>query len=592
MINTALLPPFAAELLEWLGQAFPAAPEAALQLAALTLQGASEGHVCIALAQVAGQSWQGERLPALADCLTALDASGFVGAPGDYAPFVRDGERLYLARLWADETELARMLHERAGPSPLAPEQVKVALTPLFAGSAPQDGQRLAAATALLNRIALISGGPGTGKTTTVAKVLAALLQLEPRCRIVLAAPTGRAAARMVEALNGAKQQLGLDLVAQAALPHRAQTLHRLLGYRPDSATPRHGPDNPLALDALVVDEASMIDLALFRRLLAALPAQARLILLGDRDQLASVEAGSAFAELVDLAGHSAPAWARLQAASGADDLLPTAPLQAGPALQDGIARLQHSHRFGADSGIGALARSVNAGDVPATLALLQAGRADVDWQPGRVIDWLPQLLEALVPQLADYRAAIARHDFPAALAAFNRLRLLCAVREGPVGVAAINRLIETRLMQQDVRRNPWYAGRAVIVRANDAALGLANGDVGLTLAGPDGLRVHFADGEGSRAWAPARLPSHDSAFALTVHQSQGSEFQAVWLLLPDEEVAVLSRSLVYTALTRARRSVKLWGSGTTLAVGLGRETRRASGLAERLRALAGVGQA
>ncbi|GAB3262492.1 exodeoxyribonuclease V subunit alpha family protein [Chitinimonas naiadis] len=578
-MNTALLPLYAAELVDWLSERFPAASDAALQAAGLVASRLDEGHVCIHLPSEAGRPWQGGQLPSLASWRQALLSSGFVCEPDGYAPLVLDGDRLYLARLWSDECRLAHELHQRAAATELEPALVRKVLAPLFAGQAAEDGQRLAAATALLNRLAVISGGPGTGKTTTVAKILAALLMLEPGCRIRLAAPTGKAAARMVEALGQARGRLDIDLVTLAGLPDEATTLHRLLGYRPDSATPRYGPAQPLALDVLVVDEASMIDLALFSRLLQALPAHARLILLGDRDQLASVEAGSAFAELVRLAGHSRNGASRLSGASGAK----VAATDGAGVLSDGIAMLTVSHRFQGDSGIGELARRSNAGDAEGCLALLRETRGDLNWQPGRARDWLPTLLAQLQTALADYRLAVAAADVTAAHACFDRLRLLCALRDGPVGVDNINLLIETRLFRQDPRRQPWYAGRPVIIRSNDAALGLANGDVGLTLASADGLRVYFPAPGGWRALAPARLPAHDTAFALTVHQSQGSEFDTVWLLLPDEDAAVLSRSLVYTAVTRARRNVALWGSATTLLPAISRETRRESGLVERL---------
>ncbi|QDQ26632.1 exodeoxyribonuclease V subunit alpha [Chitinimonas arctica] len=579
-MNMVLLPGFAAELVAWLQRGFPAAGELALASAGLLACRTDEGHVCVDLVQEAGQRWNGQPWPELGLWRGQLLASGFVAEPGGYAPLLLDGDRLYLARLWSDEVALAKQLLQRAGPGGALPKQIKAALDPLFAGVPADDGQRLAAATALLNRVALIAGGPGTGKTTTVAKVLAALVMLQPGCRIRLAAPTGKAANRMVEALAGAKAKLGLDLVTLAELPDQATTLHRLLGYRPDSATPRYGADQPLALDVLVVDEASMIDLALFSRLLQALPPDARLILLGDRDQLASVEAGSAFAELVKLAGRTPEGAQRLAAASGSKQLArPGATL-----LGDGIAMLSQSHRFGGNSGIGELARRANAGDTAGTLALLAEQRSDLAWQPGRASEWLPPMLAQLERQLDDYRSAVREADPVAAFQAFDRLRLLCVVRDGPVGVAAINRLVETRLWRQDPRRQPWYAGRPVIVRASDAALGLANGDIGLCLAGPDGLRVYFPQGDGWRALTPARLPAHDTAFALTVHQSQGSEFDAVWLLLPDEDVPVLSRSLIYTAVTRARREVAVWGSATTLAAALARDVQRASGLLDRLR--------
>jgi exodeoxyribonuclease V alpha subunit len=557
------LSPLASELTDWLRQRFPDAPASAHAAATLCAQAASEGHVCLSLPELAGATWQGDSLPPLEDWLAALCSAPFVTAPGGFAPLVLDGDLLYLGRLWADEVALAGELARRAGPSDFSAKAVATALAPWFADSEADASQWQAAATALANRMAVIAGGPGTGKTTTVAKLLAALASLAPASRVQLAAPTGKAAARMVEALDGAKQRLGMDLVTQAALPTTATTLHRLLGFRPDSATPRHGPDNPLTLDLLIVDEASMIDQALFARLLQALPDHAQLILLGDPDQLASVEAGSCFADLVSLA-------------------------QAGDsALGRGIARLTVSHRFG--GAIGALALVANGGDSAGAFARLRQGDPALAWHPGRLADWQGMLLQTLDARLNAYRAAIATSDVEAAWAAFGQLRILCALREGPCGVAAINRLIEARLwreaQRQDARHAPWYAGRPVIVRANAPALGLSNGDIGLTLATREGLRVAFPLAGGWRWFAPARVPAHDTAFAMTVHQSQGSEFSEAWLVLPDDDAPVLSRSLVYTALTRARDKVVIWGSASTLAASIDRDMRRMSGLAARLRA-------
>ncbi|WP_374353941.1 exodeoxyribonuclease V subunit alpha [Chitinimonas sp.] len=561
-MNYSPLSALTVELCDWLHQRFPTAPASAHAAASLCAQRASEGHVCINLAQEAGTNWQGETLPELADWLDALDPCPFIARAGGFAPLIRDGDRLYLGRLWADEVALAAALLARAGSSKHDEATIHAALAPWFGDGAADQSQRQAAAIALGHRIAVIAGGPGTGKTTTVAKLLAAQASLSPGLRIQLAAPTGKAAARMVEALEGAKARLGLDLATQAALPDSATTLHRLLGFRPDSATPRHGPDNPLALDLVVVDEASMIDQALFTSLLAALPARAQLILLGDPHQLASVQAGSIFSELVSLA-----------------DSGPASPLAAG------IARLTVSHRFG--GAIGELAGLSLRGEVAAALNLLKAAPDGLRWQAGRMAQWQAELLAQLATALPGYRQAVSASQPDEAWQHFNRLRLLCALREGPCGVDAINRLIEQQLwrdaQRHDARHAPWYAGRPVIIRSNAPALGLANGDIGLTLATAEGLRVFFPSGTGWRALAPGRLPAHDTAFALTVHQAQGSEFDAIWLLLPDDDAAVLNRNLIYTALTRARKQVWLWGSASTLATALERNPRRESGLAARL---------
>ncbi|MFC4160243.1 exodeoxyribonuclease V subunit alpha [Chitinimonas lacunae] len=584
MSRPAWLPqtrPLTRQLIGWLASCRPCA-ETSLAAAALALEASLDGHVCLRLDQYAGRRVLGLTLPPLATWRADLLADGVcrgVGTDEDaYTPLVLDGDRLYLTRLWWDETRLVRELRERAGPSNIAPQKLKPVLDRLFPGRPDHDGQRVAAATALLNRIAVISGGPGTGKTSTVARVLAALLELEPDSRIGLAAPTGKAAARMVEALRGARAGLALDLVTAAAMPDSATTLHRLLGFRPDSATPRHHREQPLALDALVVDEASMVDLAMFAHLLDALPSKSRLILLGDRDQLASVEPGAVFAELSELAGHSP---------TGARRLSRVCTIETGPAacspLSDGVALLRDSYRFHADSGVGALARHANSGDAAAALALLQGGHPDLALQAGDAASWWHALLARLRPAFETYRAAVATTDPASAFAAFQRLRVLCALRDGPTGVAAINRLFAARLMGHDGRR-PHYPGEALIIRRNDPTLGLWNGDIGLTLAdGEGGLRVWFERDGGFRALSPYRLPQYEPAYAMTVHQSQGSEFDEVLLILPDEDSPVLTRSLIYTAITRARRRAEIWGRPDVLARGIERGTRRVSGLGERL---------
>lgn len=551
----------AEEFTAWLSEIAPECPESVLLAAALVAEAMCAGHVCIYLPAHAGASFCGATLPDLDDWLAALAASTLVGRPGAYVPLLLDGERLYIARLWWDETRAVRALQQRAVSSGLSAKAINGELARWFPGHPAQDGQRLAAGVALGRQLALIAGGPGTGKTTTVARVLAALLTTEPALRIVLAAPTGKAAARMLEALHGARAGLDLDLLAASSMPVAATTLHRLLGIRPDSAKPRHDAARPLALDVLVVDEASMIDLPLFAKLLDALPATARLILLGDPDQLAPIGPGAVFADLVSLR-------------AGGTAVTPSA-------LAACIVTLQQGHRFAADSGIGQLAALARQGDTQACAVLLEAGRDDVAWQTGTSRDWTAALLQRVALESTGYRGAVAQEDVAAAFRELGKFRLLCAVREGPAGVTQINHLIETRLWGAGPSR-PWYAGRAVMIRSNAADLGLSNGDVGITLATAEGLRVFFMQQDGYRAYAPLRLPEHEAAFAMTVHQSQGSEFATVALLLPDEDSPVLSRSLIYTAVTRARRKVEVWGHLGVLAAAIARQSERVSGLAGR----------
>lgn len=584
-LSTLPFGPLERALLASLQRLEPQADPAVLACAALCSEALAAGDVCLSLARVAGRRPWPEHdfaLPPLAELRSRLEACALVGAPGRFAPLILDGERLYLARYQAYEQHLAERLLALSAERPAVDEALlSESLARLFAFNQQQpDWQRLAAAQAVRRRLAVISGGPGTGKTTTVVRLLAALLE-QPggeRLAIGLAAPTGKAAARMAEAIRNAKADLPLADHLKALLPEEARTLHRLLGSRGDSPAVRHDAARPLALDVLVVDEASMVDLALMAKLLDALPTQARLILLGDKDQLAAVEAGAVFAELCEGRGFDASAAAELQRLTGQ-----TVPVEAPrSALGDAVVLLTHSHRFASGSGIGELARRINGGDAAGTLNLLREKHADLTWQaePSQAA-----LLERLEQGYAPYLKAARRGDPAEAFAAFNAFRALTALREGPWGVAGINDALEARIRRRYslAERERWYPGRAVMVRQNDYALGLFNGDIGLCLAGEHGLRVYFEGEDGFRAFAPARLPSHDSAFAMTVHKSQGSEFSEVLLALPESPSPLLTRALFYTGITRAKHKVEIWGLPARLAEAVNTKAERAAGLAQRL---------
>lgn len=581
------LGPLERHFAETLQRLDPQAPEPVLAAAALCCQALGAGDVCLPLARVAGQllfaeSGPGVQAPALPAWLAALQASPLVSAPGGYAALTLDGARLYLSRYHAYEAQLAESLLQRAEARPEVDEaQLGESLARLFARNTQQpDWQRLAAAQAVRRNLAVISGGPGTGKTTTVVRLLAALLE-QPggqRLAIGLAAPTGKAAARMAEAIRNAKAELPVSDAIKAALPEEARTLHRLLGSRGDSPQVRHHAGNPLPLDVLVVDEASMVDLALMAKLLDALPPNARLILLGDKDQLAAVEAGAVFAELCEGRGLDATAAADLTRITGQQ-----VPVESPRSrLGDAVVLLTHSHRFAGDSGIGELARRINTGDARGTLELLRGARPDLAWNAGPSP---AALLDRLETGYAPYFAVVRAAEPASAFAAYNGFRALTAQREGAWGVGGINEALETRIKRRlgIPGRERWYPGRAVMVRQNDYALGLFNGDIGLCLATPHGLRVFFEGDEGYRPFAPARLPSHDSAFAMTVHKSQGSEFTEVLLALPEQPSPLLSRALFYTGITRAKRKVEIWGLPARMSEAVSTKAERAAGLAERL---------
>lgn len=577
------------------------APELLLA-AALTSHRVGEGDVCLDLADCAElplfrtQGLAGvPRPPSAPDWARALRGRAVVGRPGETAPLILDDRnRLYLGRYWHFERALADAMSVRTGTwaADLDRDRLREGLSRLFPAGDEIDWQRVAAAVAVLRPLCLISGGPGTGKTRTVAAILALLAEQKEGAglRIALAAPTGKAAARLSESIRGAKAQLALPEPITARIPEASQTLHRLLGFRPGRANPRYGPDDPLHLDVLVVDEASMVDLPLMSRLLAALPAAARLILLGDKDQLASVEAGMV---LGDVCGRGrAPAYSPELCAAIAqvtgDELEPAVPPI--PAIADHIVTLRKSWRFGDDSGIGALARAVNLGRTDESLAIL-ANRAysDVSLEPPSRDVIADLIVRRILPA---FREVLVAPDPEAALTALSRIRVLCALRSGPQGVGRLNLRIEQALEAAGLirREGAIYAGRPVMLTANDHALRLYNGDVGLILCerGNDPqsggtLRAFFATAEGIRRVLPSRLPPHETAYAMTIHKSQGSEFDEVALVLPEAESRVLTRELLYTGITRARRRARLLAREERLREAIARPVVRSTGLYDAL---------
>lgn len=451
------------------------------------------------------------------------------------------------------------------------------------------NGQKLAAATAAARPFTVISGGPGTGKTTTVAKLLAILVEVGLRAgqapTIRLVAPTGKAAARLTESIGNALAQLPLAPEVKEAIPASAGTLHRLLGVIPGRNQFRHHAGNPLHLDLLVVDEASMVDLPMMARLLDALPEHARLILLGDKDQLASVEAG---AVLADICGFVTQGPSLAQADwLGRQTGQHVVGQPEGALIRDSLCLLTRSWRFDERSGIGRLARACNAGSVRDVEAVWRAGFADI-----ALHEWSGDRYEALVAQAVEgYRHYLEGVKQGAGckeiFRAFNDFQILCALREGPFGVEGLGQRIEQALQRAGLiqRGGDWYAGRPVMVVQNDHGISLYNGDIGLCLPGDDGrLRVWFEQPDGSlRSLLPSRLPPHESVYAMTIHKSQGSEFAHTVLVLPDSPSPLLTRELVYTGITRAKKRLDLYGTPALLAMAVRKKTERYSGLALRL---------
>ncbi|KWE83251.1 AAA family ATPase [Burkholderia territorii] len=695
------------------------APAAAARWAAraafATSRATAGGHVCVSLGALAQRYEE-----PLDDVRAALAASGVVAfgtlARGDERPLIVDRhDHLYLSRYFDYERRLADALVAQAGVSApgdaLSPDRLRDSLARYFGPATGEvDWQRVAAIVALTGRVTIVSGGPGTGKTTTVVGVLACLLDAHPGLRIALAAPTGKAAQRMQEALHARAGDLPPELAAR--LPDTSYTLHRLLGGG-GAAGFRHHRDNPLPYDLIVVDEASMIDVALAAHLLDALAPGARLVLLGDKDQLAAVEAGAVFAELsarptftaaarkrigdalgideaafvaalpvpdgeaaVAVAARApAPAPAPLSASAArkpsarrnvdarqaslfddgpqeeavspaassspepanldnafaatdpawieADDLawldaIELAPLDpsasavapidatraddiaaAPPApapLADCVVWLERNYRFGLDSPIGRLSLAIRRGDVQGALDALpadDAAAASFHEDAGETLaaSTVERLSRRFGAYLDALRAALSEPE-PDPLPLFdalNRFRILCATRTGSRGAEHVNALVASHL--RHAARVPlavgahWFTGRPIMVTRNDYALGLFNGDIGISLPDAHGvLRVWFRRADGTaRAVSPAALPPHETAFALTVHKSQGSEFDEAALVLPASFGRVLTRELVYTAVTRARTRVQVIGPRRVLAQAVATRTQRDSGLAARV---------
>ncbi|HHO49113.1 MAG TPA: exodeoxyribonuclease V subunit alpha [Desulfobacteraceae bacterium] len=561
------------------------APELLLA-ATLASRSVGDGHICLPLDVVAGQPVFPPEFPCSAPPLerwrAGLTAGGAVGGPGGAEPLILDGNRLYLARYHRCETLIAEDLLRRSAIRRVVdPEQTARLLDRLFPGSGPLDRQKIAAAVAAVKQLVVISGGPGTGKTYTVARLLALLQALAGGgLRIGLAAPTGRAAVRLHESIVKARETMDGELAAP--VPDQAVTLHRLLGLMPHNGRFRHNRDNPLHLDLLVIDEASMIDVPLMAAVVEALPDSARLVLLGDRDQLTSVEAGSLFG---DVCGSGEPRWSadlcrQISQLTG----FAVIPGESGATFADSVVLLHTGYRFAPQSAIGELAAVINSGRRDRLTEVLGKEQGEVVYaqpDPEAFPGWLSTQL------LTGFENCLAARDPEEALAALGRFRVLCAVREGRAGVAGINGLAESILRRQGLIRGSerLYRGRPVMIRKNQYDLQLFNGDTGILWPDSEGKLwawFHRADGE---LWpiAPARLPEHDTAFATTVHKAQGSEFDDVLFILPFEDNRVLTRELVYTGITRARRKLILAGGFPLLAAAIERRVIRYSGLPDRL---------
>lgn len=582
--------------------------------------------------------------------LAALDHSALLYKPEQgrsVKPLVRVQQRVYLYRYWQYESSVATGLVQRTDRQMPLADDFSQRLNDLFAmphsvaGTQQTDWQKVACAMAAQGQLTLITGGPGTGKTTTVVRLLALLqqsaLQAGQALRIQLAAPTGKAAARLTESIGQQVASLPVTPEVQNSIPTEVTTLHRLLGSLPGTRHFRHNSNNPLVVDVLVIDEASMIDLEMMHNVLQALPKHARLILLGDKDQLASVEAGSVLGDLcadAEYAYYSPDTQQNLEQLC--NEKVYAEPWRVGNAEQHRLAQrtvmLRHSRRFGSESGIGQLARAVNQSEAQQAWQLLHSDVPDIQYL------LLKQNNSAALNQLLlnvsahhsgalnsagyAYYLQVLQQQRPAAdkpfadpswqqwaalvLQAFDQFRLLCALRKGEFGVAGLNERIATALQQQGLISSAqgWYEGRPVLVTQNDYSLGLMNGDIGIALLLPNAdasaengepqqvLRVVFARNDaqgGVRYILPSRLTAVETVFAMTVHKSQGSEFVHTALILPDRLNPVLTKELLYTGITRAKNKFTLIeGHSGIFTAAVQRKVERVSGLNQAICAVGG----
>jgi exodeoxyribonuclease V alpha subunit len=498
-----------------------------------------EGHSCIYLGS--------DELSTFAGCRLVSDSR--------HTPLVLSGRRLYLARYYHYELRLAEQLSRLA--KVYNPHENRFRLLDLCFGEdkGTVDWQREAAIIALSKGLCVISGGPGTGKTSTVVKIIGLLLtHYGTDTRIAVAAPTGKAAMRLRKSIIQHIPSLPLESAIKKAMPTEAQTLHRLLGSRRLSPRFIHNSDNPMPWDVIIVDEASMVDLALMSKLVDALHQDSKLILLGDHDQLASVETGAVLADCIK-------------------------------AVPGNVVELKKTWRF--NDQIAQFAALVNMGDAEAAWEMVAAESVSAIRKSDS--QWLAEAVERYTCYMEKAQKISRADELAFLFESFDGYQILCAVRHGPRGVSQINNQIEKYLTLQgyDCRNNEWYRGRPIIITRNDYHLELYNGDIGICMPDPDNQgepAIWFEQGEGRfRSILPVRLPPHETVWAMTIHKSQGSEFQEVLVVLPEEDSPVLSRELLYTAITRARNRVSVLSDKSVCETAIFRKTARCSGLAERL---------
>ena len=559
----------------------------------------SEGHICLRLEQLDTEK---ENLPAYYKwngVVDLLNEKLVTSAEGIKQPFVLHNKKLYLQRYFNYETMILNRIMEFIAAEKISEAERTDLLNKhqsfikgLFNSAGPEgkpivNWPLAAAITSVLNNFTIITGGPGTGKTTTVAKILAILFMMDPGLKVALAAPTGKAAARMAESLKKANLQVdaGITEKFQSMQP---STIHRLLKYIPDSPYFKHNRQNPLDYDVLIIDESSMIDVALFAKLLDAIGPKTRLILLGDKDQLASVEAGSLFGDLCQ-AQRSLNIFTESRAGlinsfnelSSVQITQNSIAEKADHPLFHHIIELQYSHRFRSEEGIGKFSGAIIQNDEEVIQSFL-VPNADLQVQVD--MEYSQKLFEDFVKGYEEY---IGEKDIKTALLKLTGLKILCAIRDGEQGLYALNRKVEKYLSERKLisLTNEFYEHRPILVSSNNYVLGLFNGDVGIIRKDEKGvLKAWFEDSEGKIIpFIPGLLSSVETVYAMTIHKSQGSEFDRVMLVLPDvENISILTRELVYTGLTRAKSRILLQGREAIILQAANARVQRASGIAQR----------
>ncbi len=537
--------------------------------------------------------------------LTIVQTLNIVGSNRDsFKPVIIDGKRLYLKRYYNYEYDLLRIINEKT--ENLLPDiensLFQETLQNLFPANTTDDYQKLSAALSSRRRFFVITGGPGTGKTTTVVKIIAALLSAQKNLRIQLTAPTGKAAARLQESITGAIDNLNIANDLKLLIPSKVMTIHRLIGARPGTLKTKYNKDRQLPLDLLIADEASMIDLPLLTKTMAALHSDARIILIGDHNQLASVESGAVLGDICRAVEFS-------NGLNRYDEkthfylhslnlTIPEEPIEyvAGTLPSDCIVELRKNYRFSQESGIGKLSIAIRNGETDKAISLLSEGSDDLLWIQNPYSD---SRVENILTD--GFHSFFTTESLDDKMNKLDEFRVISPFRKGPSGTENLNNYISSLLTKRgwispEPGQSHYYEGRIILVQKNDSSLNLSNGDTGFFHYSGDRLHAYFSNteleniklksGDSLRSFPPERIPEHTDCYAMTVHKSQGSEFNTVVLVLPEDPSPILTRELIYTAVTRSRKKFILLGGANILKGSLNTEIHRESGL---LHSLSGI---